>query len=279
MEKMKLPKGLQQITESHSDKYCDKHPFRRGSEIIPNPVKFVEFKGKAFCPRCEKEKRDRKLEQEIQSWHKVELENRAYNTLADRSIIEDQTLIDARLGNYDVSEPEETENKRIAEECLKRFSEGEVFNLILQGNQGAGKSHLAYAVLHELNEQRKGSCLFISINAMMRKIKDSFNNKESKFTEDYFIDLISKVDFLALDDLGAETGAIDSERRATDFTQRVLYAATSARQSKVTILTTNLASKTLYTMYDKKLISRLLKRPKYVIFKETSDKRTSEIPF
>ena len=114
---------------------------------------------------------------------------------------------------------------------------------------------------------------------MLRTIKDSFSNRESRYTERYFVDLLSKVDFLALDDIGAETGAIDTDKTATDFVQRVLYAITSTRQDKATIVTTNLNSEVLFKMYDKKLVSRLLRNPKYVLFKETKDKRLSNIPF
>ena len=61
----------------------------------------------------------------------------------------------------------------------------------------------------------------------MRKIKDSFSNRQSKYTERYFVDLLSSVDFLALDDVGAETGAIDTDiKTASDFVQRILYAIT-----------------------------------------------------
>lgn len=113
----------------------------------------------------------------------------------------------------------------------------------------------------------------------MRKIKDSFSNRQSKYTERYFVDLLSSVDFLVLDDVGAETGAIDTDKTASDFVQRILYAITTTRQDKATILTTNLSSEVLFKMYDKKLVSRLLKNPKYVLFKETKDKRLASIPF
>lgn len=68
--------------------------------------------------------------------------------------------------------------------------------------QGAGKSHLAYSILRELrghfyeisdgekdNDEltysKMKSCLYVEIEQLMRLIKDSFNNKESKYTEEY----------------------------------------------------------------------------------------------
>ncbi|MDF2606968.1 MAG: Pony 38 [Bacillales bacterium] len=91
--------------------------------------------------------------------------------------------------------------------------------------------------------------------------------------------MLSDCDFLVLDDLGAETGAIDTGKAATDFVQRVFYAIMNARQGKVTIITTNLSSEKLFSIYDKKLVSRLLRNPQFIIFKETLDKRISILPF
>jgi DNA replication protein DnaC len=235
--------------------------------------------GNVLCPRCEKEKSDKELQEKIQKDYERLLANKKYNTLKYDSVIEDTSLVDCNFNTYITTEKEEQLNKEIVLECLERYKQGQIFNTILQGNQGAGKSHLAYALLHELNQTKEYSCLFVSVEMMIRKIKESFRNKESRFTEDYFVNLLSNVDFLALDDLGAETGAIDTEKNATDFVQRVLYAVTNARQKKATITTTNLSSKTLYTMYDKKLISRLFKSPKFIVFAETKDKRINQLPF
>lgn len=278
MEKIRTPGSLLKKMEFHSS-YCDKHSFYKNGEQVPNPIQKMMINGNIVCPRCEAERENKRLQAELQTQFEKTKKDEKYNTLFNKSITEDNTILYARFSNYITSEPEETQNKQIVLDCVNRFKQGEIFNLILQGKQGTGKSHLAYSTLYELNECHKHTCLFISVDSMLRKIKGTFSNKESKYTEEYFIDLLSKVDFLVLDDIGAETGAIDTNKTASDFVQRVLYAATTVRQGKSTIITTNLDSKTLYTMYDKKLISRLFKKPKYVIFKDTKDKRTSNIPF
>lgn len=278
MERLMPPESLRKRMEYHSS-YCQLHTYVRAGELHVKPIQNMVINGKILCPRCETEKNQAKLQDELTAYYTQSKQNETYNILFSKSVLEDNTLKDARFSTYKIEEPEETENKKQVLECLERFKQGEPFNLILQGKQGTGKSHLGYSLLYELNESRDKSCLFISVDAMLRKIKASFSNKESKYTEEYFNHLLSSVDFLVLDDLGAETGAIDTAKTATDFVQRVLYGMTNVRQDKATIITTNLDSKTLYTMYDKKLISRLFKRPKYVIFKDTKDKRTSVIPF
>lgn len=89
------------------------------------------------------------------------------------------------------------------------------------------------------------------------------------------IDLLTEADLLVLDDLGAETGAVTTDRTATDFTTRTLYAIINGRMNKPTIITTNLSSKDMAKMYDSKLISRMFRGAEgHVIkFEKTNDKR------
>ena len=89
------------------------------------------------------------------------------------------------------------------------------------------------------------------------------------------IDLLIEADLLVLDDLGAETGAVTTDRTATDFTTRTLYAIINGRMNKPTIITTNLNSKDMAKMYDSKLISRMFRGAEgHVIkFEKTNDKR------
>ena len=234
-----------------------------------------------YCESCLKEKianEDKSLAEETKQ-HKLKRDT--YEVLHLDSIIPDQTILKASFENFIVSEGEESANKQIALDFTKYLDEGHAFNIVIQGLRGSGKSHLAYSILRELNEAKKGySCLFIAIDEMMRKIRGSFRDKESKYTEDYFISLLSKVDFLVLDDLGAETGAIDTDKEASNFVQRVLYGVMNARQSKATIFTTNLSSQVLKTMYDEKLLSRITRSKKFIIFKNTKDKRgIDNLPF
>ncbi|MCK6203956.1 ATP-binding protein [Bacillus infantis] len=283
MEKLSIPQALRKNITFHSS-YCEKHTYRKNGEDVVNPVQRMEINGQVVCPRCEVDKDNQKIEAEQQEKYKELLaskqeSDRPYHVLRNKSILTDHTLLEATFENFTVECEEERKNKEDMLDAAARLQDGQVFNVILQGKQGTGKSHLSYSLLRHLNEASECSCCFVSIDEMLRKIKDSFNNKESKYTESYFVDLLSNVKYLVLDDLGAETGAIDTEKTATDFVQRVLYAVASSRQDKATILTTNLDSKTLFRMYDKKLVSRLLRSPKFILFKDSKDKRISNLPF
>lgn len=263
----------------HSD-YCLEHTYIKNGQEVVLPIQKMIIEGQVVCPRCELEKEQQALTKEVQAQYDDIQKNKKYNTLLHKSIISDNTILDATFENYETTIQEEIDNKNTCLEIMERLKDGQVFNTFLQGIQGTGKSHLAYSILRGINDAKLDkSCLFVSVEGMMRLIKDSFSNKESKYTEQYFVDLLSEVNFLVLDDIGAETGAIDTNKAATDFVQRILYAITTTRQDKATIVTTNLSSKTLFQMYDKKLVSRLLKNPKYVIFEKTKDKRIANIPF
>ncbi|MCA1029317.1 ATP-binding protein [Cytobacillus kochii] len=283
MERIQMPQRLQKNITFLSEE-CHKHTYRKGGQDVINPVTKMKINGKVVCPRCEVERENeliQKAEQEKYERHLEELKNRnkSPRIFHDKSIITDMTITRATFDNYLADCREESINKESMLEVLRRYTDGEVFNVILQGNPGAGKSHLAYALMKSINETGEYSCLYISVDEMLSRIRDSFSNRESIYTQSYLVDLMSNVDFLVLDDLGAETGAIDTDKTATDFTHKVLYSVTSKRQDKATVLTTNLSSTQLFKLYDKKLVSRLMKNPKYIVFKEAKDKRMANIPF
>lgn len=267
ISEIKLPHHLQMESTS---KFCEIHQRH-----------YMLINGEEMCTVCEGEKLTKQLEQEV-AQEIFERQNLAkYHLLYKESILQDETLLEAGFKNYDVTEREETANKERVLKALNKYLSGEIFNIWLTGNTGVGKSHLAMALLRSLNEldDRKYSCLFVDVDEMLRRIKDSFKNHESKYTEHFVTDLLGSVDYLVLDDLGAETGDIDTTKRASDYTSRVLRGIINARQNKSTIITTNLNRAKLEEMYDKKLVSRLMKNTYLINFVETTDNRVRNIDF
>lgn len=231
--------------------------------------------GTVLCPRCEIERKNAELEESNKDIFE-RLENRRKHAyLSQKSILSNPKLKNAGFKNYVVKEEEEVRNKRYMNTLMKRYLSGETFNTWLMGDPGVGKSHLAMATLKNINEYKvkDKKCLFISVSAMLRKMKGSFGDKDSIYTQDYLIELMSEVDFLVLDDIGSETGAIGTDKAATNFVQTVLYEVADTRQGKSTIITTNLSWEELGRMYDRKIISRLSNDIKTITFTKTSDKR------
>lgn len=244
-------------------------------------VNMITYKEEEFCPICEREKNIDDLSKQQTEKIRQAHASKAYLAFSKRSILTDKDLYKASFSNYNTTHPEEVTNKDKAIVGYQRYKSGEVFNTWLTGMPGVGKSHLAMSILRNLNEygEKDKCCLFISVDEMLRKIRGTFDNKESIYTENYFVDLLSTADFLVLDDLGAETGGTNSNKTATDFTLRVLYAIANARQNKATIITSNLSKPELVKMYDSKLVSRLMKDTYLIKFEETSDKRIKNIEF
>ena len=231
-----------------------------------------------FCLACTRERIAEEEQQLILKALKSE-EDKSRRWLSGRSILSDTSIKKATFENFEDESPEEKKNKKLARLMANDFRQGNYYNVLMSGNAGAGKSHLAMAMLKAINEhsEEPKKCLFISTGELIRKIQDSFSNPESHFTQDRTISMLQKPDVLVLDDLGAESGAIKTSKAASDFVNRTLVAVLDGRQEKATITTTNLNSQEISSMYDQRFISRLYKgisRERGLLtFNKTADKR------
>lgn len=264
------------ITMESTSEICGNHPQRKDK-----PIHLMIIDGEKVCPVCESEQRSIELAKRQAEYFEGAINSRSYNIFQKKSILTDIGLLEASFKNYEATQPEELANKDKAVEVFQRYKSGEVFNTWFVGNPGVGKSHLSMSILRNLNEwgNQDSSCLFVSVDEMLLRIRNSFSDKESEYTEFYFVDLLSKVEYLVLDDLGAETGGTNTDKKASDFTLRVLYAVANGRQNKTTIITSNLTLVALEKMYDAKLVSRLMRNTCLIRFQNTKDKRIKNITF
>jgi DNA replication protein DnaC len=247
------------------------------------------FRGE-ICEPCMREKIEQENRQISNQARISNIRNRTVNVLRERSILSDVSIKNATLGNYRKELPQQIENYDLACDFGKRISEGEQISLYLVGYPGSGKSHLAMGILdgfNRISEKRLQeavdkelplddagrSCVFLNFEEMLRKIRDSWKNTESKLTEDYFVDLCTRVDLLVIDDLGSEVGVITDKSFAPDYVHRLLYAIGTGRQNKSTIYTTNLNTAQRETMYDEKTISRIERNYEEIRFTDIPDQR------
>lgn len=264
-----------------TSEYCEHKTYVSGREVVQQFQK-IRYEGVLQCPRCESERLTEDLQRAESDRANAAFHNEKYIVLQKQSLLKDMTLLDATLKNFQVTEGSEEEtNKKRAVKAVQQYRSGNTFNTLLVGNPGSGKSHLAMSIIRNLNEtdDKQRSCLFIDLDEMLSRVRDSFSNRESKYTEQYFIRLLSEVDYLVLDDLGAETGSTNTEKTASDYTMRILKGIADARQSKSTIFTTNLGRAGLERMYDPKTVSRLLRDTYLIKFDESTDKRIKNIEF
>lgn len=251
-----------------TDEQCDIHGVCK--------VRIKDFA--PFCQMCKKEQLEQEEQARVDEMFERNYRRKTIETLKLDSLVGDPKLCTANFKNY-IPDNDESKNalvsaRKFAYEYLDREKK---FNTIFSGVPGVGKSHLAMSMLQAINENFKplGSCLFISVNDLMRLIKDSFNNPESKYTEANMVRLLGDVDVLVLDDLGSESSFKRENREASEYIQQVLFGVLNARQR--TIITTNLSSSELEEIYNPKIVSRIYKGVENHIIKfttATKDKRS-----
>lgn len=269
---MNESKGVEDVIAAYRQLYteteerCEKHDVNLMQPIGREP----------FCPMCAVI-RTAWLEAEmIENETNKALEHKR-RWLKNRSIVTDKKMFNMTFETFEEVDQETTKNKEKALDMARRFYKGSTNNEFLTGKFGTGKTHLAMAILNQLNDYKDTKTVFVSMDELMRRVKSNFGNPESPYKEDVVVDMLVEADLLVLDDLGAEVGSVDRNTSATDYNIRVMNGILNGRTNKPTIFTTNLSMAELKNVYDGRLISRMfrgVKQENIIIFKETPDKRT-----
>lgn len=208
--------------------------------IIPvGPLKGQEHIGNVGC-KCE----DRKLASEAKALFERKKMQKMMEYFDSHSLL-NRSLMDATFDNYNPTNEDTANGKRVAMEYAANFNgEG---NLLFSGTYGTGKSHLSVAITKELMKKGK-TAVFISFPKLLTKIKDTYNNDGP--TEDQVMQAMKRVDLLVIDDIGAE--------QKTTWTTSKLFEIIDDRAGKATIYTTNLDSTELKKWVGERNFSRVL---------------------
>ncbi|PGK18538.1 hypothetical protein CN901_19165 [Bacillus cereus] len=242
-------------------------------------VRLMEIQGETICPVCRLEEENRRLEKEMNVFRYEKEERKRKSIFYDHSLIKDETIKLARFSTF-ISECEEDENNLIlAKKALTDYLNDIRFNLILVGKVGAGKSHIAYSIAHEMNEQSSDKVMYVTSSELFDYIRSTFNTQSCE-TEHSITNMLISMDLLVIDDLGAELGDMDiNALKATAFVNRVLFKLFDGRQGKKTIITTNLTGEAIIKAYDERVTSRMFNTYRHIEFKKTRDKRKRKLPF
>ncbi|WP_156018896.1 ATP-binding protein [Streptococcus ruminantium] len=212
-----------------------------------------------FCPECVKEQRDKQEQEQVAKHLNATTYQRTYNVLERDSIIPDE-LRGATFENFLAETPEEKQLLNFAKDQVKKYLGGMTGNTLITGSTGIGKSHLSLVIAKEINEGYKAkgepkSVLFVTLTEIIKRIKEGWSyGKEAKLTEFEAIRLLTGVDYLIIDDLGAKNA---EPRAKSDWEQDFLFDILNNRES--TIINTNLDSNQLRKVYNERNASRILK--------------------
>lgn len=121
--------------------------------------------------------------------------------------------------------------------------------LNISGSVGAGKTHIAIAILRGV-VQKGYSGLYYNMVDLLKDIRATYNN-DSNLTEDALLEKIHQPDLLVLDDLGAE--------KTTEWVNDRLYLIINRRYEacKPVVVTTNLDLAELSQKVGNRTVSRL----------------------
>jgi DNA replication protein DnaC len=142
---------------------------------------------------------------------------------------------------------------------LKKLITVDADGIVLRGNTGCGKTHLAIALAKHIPTEDRFSrssgemihgTIFTTAPELLLKIRSAFRD-DAKQSEEQLIDYYSGCELLILDDLGSE--------KTSEFAVTTLYVIIDRRlrDCKKTIITTNMSQPDIEQTFGARIASRL----------------------
>lgn len=208
-----------------------------------------------FCPECVKEQRDKQEQEEVEKHLNASIYKKTYNVLMRDSTIPKE-LKEASFDNFIAETAEEKQLLAFAKGQVDKYLDGMSGNTLFTGSTGIGKSHLSVAMAKVINEGYKAkgepkSVLFVNLTEILRRVRESFNYNSQ---EGYYSRMLKEVDYLVLDDLGVKLNSNNSKGKST-WEEEFIFDILSNRDK--TIITTNLSSSEIASLYSDRVASRV----------------------
>ncbi len=201
------------------------------------------------CPVCIKQQQEREASEAHAKWQ-VELRQRRVSDLLGRAAIPPR-FADKTLENFVSHAEGPSKALAVAKDFAANFAECQRTgqSLVFCGGVGAGKTHLAVGICHEVIKQDRVA-VFSSVIGAVRSIKETYR-KGSELTEADAIQNLVDPDLLVLDEVGVQFGS--------ETEKMYLFEVINGRYQglKPTIVISNLAKEPLTEYLGERVIDRL----------------------
>ena len=166
-------------------------------------------------------------------------------------------LKEASFENFIAETAEEKQLLAFAKGQVDKYLDGMTGNTLFTGSTGIGKSHLSIAIAKAIIEGYKAkgepkSVLFVNLTEILRRVRESFNAHTS--LEGHYSRMLKEVDYLVLDDLGIKSDNASSKGKSV-WEEEFIFDILSNRDK--TIITTNLSSSEIASLYSDRVASRV----------------------
>lgn len=158
-----------------------------------------------------------------------------------------------RFGNYTVDEsvPDQADALRRTRAYAKHFDRAleRGASMILYGNPGTGKNHLAAAIAHHIIPTFGASVMMITVYELMQKVRAVYQDKTK--SEEELIREVVELDLLILDEVGVQLG--------TKHEEVILTSIIDGRYADMrpTLLLSNLTREQLVAQLGMRVVDRM----------------------
>ena len=238
-----------------SNKVCEIHKVNYWK--ISTPIRGSKERSiQEFCPECCQEQIDRQEQEGVNNSLNAEIYLKTYNVLMRDSTIP-RELKEASFENFIAETAEKKQLLAFAREQVDKYLDGMTGNTLFTGSTGIGKSHLSVAIAKAINEGYKAkgepkSVLFVNLTEILRRVRESFNSPTS--LEGHYSRMLKEVDYLVLDDLGIKSDNASNKGKSV-WEEEFIFDILSNRDK--TIITTNLSSSEIASLYSERVASRV----------------------